>query len=85
MNLPNYIISCPRCGKELSSNAPACPHCGEYNSGEHNIGGRAGAVLILSITILALFVWVAMRKSDRAQQIEHARTNQIHSSKPIKS
>lgn len=23
------LIKCPACGKDVSSNAPACPHCGE--------------------------------------------------------
>lgn len=23
------LINCPGCGKEVSSNAAACPHCGE--------------------------------------------------------
>lgn len=25
------LIKCPTCGKEISSESPTCPHCGQYN------------------------------------------------------
>src|SRR5204862_331961 len=43
------LVSCPECGKQVSSDAPSCPHCGKVLSGGTAAGSAgSGAAGVLS-------------------------------------
>lgn len=56
------LIDCPACGKQVSSNAPACPNCGEpiKSSIEKGSGGAinpSDPVHLLGIIIAILMAF----------------------------
>jgi len=81
------LISCRECGKEVSEQAPKCPHCGyplKPTSGNDDAPLRSGSyipekrsfigVFFLSIITLSIYFWVYLFRSVR--DIEN--TIQIH-------
>jgi hypothetical protein len=56
------LITCPECGKELSEQADACPHCGcPINADEEPAPAPAkpewGAIAFLSALVIAAVLW----------------------------
>lgn len=48
------IISCPECGKDISNQAQACPHCGK----QRPLAINGVRVVLLLIVGIALFYWI---------------------------
>ena len=52
------IITCPECGGKVSSNARACPHCGNiYLNNSNSKGGYLGFFII----IIPVFIYMVFR------------------------
>jgi len=58
------LIKCKGCGKEYSSSAKACPHCGKHlTSGSTKfIGGLVALIIIFAI-------WTSHRNQEEAERI----------------
>lgn len=63
------LIKCPTCGKEISSESPTCPHCGQYNKPyirkelKNQILKRFAIVCIFNlIGAIALYVFISAMK-----------------------
>lgn len=51
------LIKCKECGKEHSSDAKKCPHCGYYRGGhEFNIGILIVGTVVLIMIVLAFIL-----------------------------
>ena len=55
------LQTCPDCGKDVSSSALACPHCGRPNRRPSASGGIAGAIVFAVICAAALAWWLSAR------------------------
>jgi uncharacterized protein (DUF983 family) len=54
------LIACRTCGREISPNAEACPHCGEKLKSKQTATGLLAALLIgLIIGLILYFAIVA--------------------------
>jgi hypothetical protein len=53
------LIKCPECGKEMSSEAPACPNCGKPNvtvAKKKSTSTRDAGCLLMLLAFLGSFV-----------------------------
>lgn len=56
------LRTCPDCGKDVSSSAPACPHCGRPNRKAPVVLGIAGALVFVVAGVAAIVWWSEPRK-----------------------
>lgn len=50
------LINCPACGKQVSAQAPSCPHCGQPIAGAVKAGGGGGGCVFGILVLIVLFV-----------------------------
>jgi zinc ribbon protein len=49
------LIACPACGKQVSAQAPSCPHCGQPIAGPVKSGGGGGGCVFGILVLIVLF------------------------------
>ena len=81
------MISCPECGKQISSNAWECPHCGNpIKKSVSDKKKKRNKIIIIAIIILLLaigfgiYAYKASEATDRARQelIDYARKGRFN-------
>ena len=50
------MTKCRECGKDVSSSASSCPHCGIKHPGGERVGCVLGTLFLLSVLFVALIV-----------------------------
>ena len=67
------LIACPACGKQVSREAPSCPHCGQPIAGPQKSGGGGGGGCIIGGLILlaglAVLAFTNPTEADLRQKI----------------
>ena len=54
------LIKCKECGKEISTQAEECPHCGAFNK-DNPVNVLQG---VLSVGLLLVTFWLAVKYWD---------------------
>ena len=57
------LIFCPVCGKQISSDAPACPHCGHpFNAAEppkkKSVAKKVIIILLIIFVLIPLIIYI---------------------------
>ncbi len=60
------LTTCADCGKEISTGAAACPHCGRRVPARTSVR-RIGVLLGVAFVLLAFGAYAAARDFDRAK------------------
>jgi zinc-ribbon domain len=67
------LINCPACGKQVSAQAPTCPHCGQPIAAPTQTGGGGGGGCLLGTLILlvlgAVLAFTNPTEADLRQKI----------------
>jgi hypothetical protein len=62
---------CRECGKEVSTRAAKCPHCGMSNSGQTKAARSIGAFIVLGIIGFIVFKLMSASSEDDRINAEH--------------
>ena len=66
------LINCPACGKQVSTEAASCPHCGQPIAGPRKSSGTGGCCLVgglLLVAVVAVLAFTNPTEADIQQQI----------------
>lgn len=67
------LIACPACGKQVSSEAPACPHCGQPIAAPVRSGGGGGGCGVVFFLVLlvagAILAFTNPTEADLRQKV----------------
>ena len=69
------LIPCRECGKEISSEAAKCPHCGARKA--PNVGARVFGFASLFAVLLTVVAWWAMFRPSPEQRYQDCVTHNL--------
>jgi len=72
------LTPCPECGREVSTQAVACPHCGApiARARGTSVFGVIGKVLLVLIILFALFLIAGLALSDTTPEERRAKARE---------
>jgi hypothetical protein len=76
------LVKCPDCGKEISSSAPSCPHCGRPNTAPRPPTKKGMSPERLTLTVLIIIAVCVIAVAEKNDNKSPASSTTTHSAAP---